>query len=121
MGGPSRSSIELALLMLVPGRLGGPLLALPFETVRCIKGGAPSPIVAGGAEELGATTSPVGGPFAIADGDRGADVDTVAVGGPAPLAVRGGPAILGGGGVAEGAGVLSTPPFLFTQRFILSS
>jgi hypothetical protein len=43
-GGPNRSSMLLALLILVPGRLGGPVpgcpLALPFDTVRVIGGGA---------------------------------------------------------------------------------
>jgi len=57
MGGPRRSSMLLALLMLVPGRLGGPV-ALPFETLRAIDGGwsvgckipsgyDPSPIIIG--------------------------------------------------------------------------
>ena len=34
IGGPNRSSILLALLWLVVGLLGGPLAALPLETVR---------------------------------------------------------------------------------------
>ena len=47
MAGPNKSSIELALLMPVPGLLGGALggldPTLPLETVRAMIGGAKAP------------------------------------------------------------------------------
>lgn len=111
----------LALLILVPGRLGGPDPGptLPFDTERLIAGGAARPLIAGGAEAGGAL-DPEKGASEIAEDTRedipmrGAEVGP---GGCAPLTDRGGPAALGGGGVAVGVGVLSAPPFLLIQRF----
>lgn len=90
--------------MLVPGRLGGPVTALPFETLRLIAGGAARP---GGAEAGGLGR----GMSEEADVERrGADV------GPVPLTVRGGPLALGGGAAVVAAGVFSAPAFLLIQR-----
>lgn len=123
VGGPRRSSMLLALLMLVPGRLGGADAppALPFDTLLVIVGGAisspgalPVPFVSSwGPEKL----LDGGGP--AADIGRGADVGPP--GGPEgptiPETARRGPVAFGGGGVAVGAGVSSAPAFLLIQRF----
>lgn len=128
VGGPRRSSMLLALLMLVPGLLGGadtpPIL--PLDTLLIIAGGAvSSPDDRGGA-------LPVRSPFVsgidperlldgggpAADIGRGADVGPGGPGGPAiPETARRGPVAFGGGGVAAGAVVSSAPAFLLTQRF----
>jgi hypothetical protein len=120
--------MELALLMLVPGRLGGPVggPALPLLALLLIAGGAPNPPPpsGGGALPLISCEAPsipddldaarCGGP----EGGRGADVK-FAPGGP--LTARGGPVALGGGGVAVGVGVFSAPAFLLIHRFCSGS
>jgi len=113
------------LLMLVPGRLGGPVggPALPLLALLLIAraGGAPNP------------PPPIGGdifsPMSCDAPSISDDLDAVRCGGPderrgaevkfapgGPLTARGGPA-LGGGGVADGVGVFSAPAFLLIQRF----
>jgi hypothetical protein len=106
----------LALLIPVPGLLGGPVPMLPLDTLRLIALEAAGP---GGAEAGGAGASKEaegtrGGVFR-----RGADVGPAS--GPGPLTVRGGAADRGGGGVAVGVGVFSAPAFLLTQRLRLGS
>jgi hypothetical protein len=128
VGGPKRSSMLLALLMLVPGLLGGADTppTLPFDTLLLIAGGAVnSPDDGGGA-------LPVRSPFVSGidpekllegggpadDVGRGADVGPGGPVGPAnPETARRGAVAFGGGGVATGAVVSSVPAFLFTQRF----
>jgi hypothetical protein len=125
LGGPSKSSILLALLMLVPGRLGGPLPATPLLELLDIFGGikldtggvgfaSPSKNAAGGGCMPLSLTAlcpiPGGGPLIV----FGALVCPPLPGGPE--LVLGGPA-LGGGGVADLASVCSAPAFLLTHRF----
>lgn len=108
----------LALLMLVVGRLGGPLAALWFETERAIGGGAASPsapaVTVGTADAVPARMGPGGGaddrPIAPPDGG----VEGMG-GGGVELADRGGPA-LGGGGVGFFASAFSAPAFLLIHR-----
>lgn len=112
--------------MLVPGLLGGarggPLPALPSDILLLIVGGADSPLPpCGGILPLSPSPCAVG-ISAIAevvrcggpDGGLGAEV--AAGGALLPLIVLGGPAALGGGGVADGVGVFSAPAFLLIQR-----
>lgn len=127
LGGPRRSSIELALLMLVPGRLGGPGggPAFPLVALLLIAGGAPNPPSRsdGGALPLTSSEAPSisedideargEGP----DPERDAEVKLSPEPPGGPLTLRGGPVALGGGGVAEGVGVFSAPAFLLTHRF----
>jgi hypothetical protein len=125
VGGPSKSSIELALLILVPGRLGGTVAALPLPVLTFSAEGVPKPPSVGGGGTL---------PFALlSDGvpSISDEVDAARCGGAnpgrgegvgpesgAPLTFRSGPApALGGGGVAEGDGVFSAPAFLLTHLF----
>lgn len=131
LGGPRRSSILLALLILVPGLLLGAEepAALPFDTLLLMGGGAISSLAAGGVPpRLSARPSfpgaldvkrarEGGGPEA--DIGRGAEVGPlgVPVGPTAPDTARRGPVAFGGGGVAVGVGVSSAPAFLLTQRF----
>lgn len=106
--------------MLVPGLLGGPdgVPAPPFDKLLLIGGGAPLP---GG----GFPFPPIASPFPWRMGeseplDGGPTADPgcgVEVGPGAPDAVLRGPVAFGGGGVADGVGVLSAPAFLLTQRF----
>ena len=110
--------------MLVPGRLGGPVggPTLPLLALLTIAGGAPNPpaVVGGGAlpsEVPSISDDPEAARCGDPEGGRGADVK-FAPGGP--LTDRGGPA-LGGGGVAEGAGVCSAPAFLLIHRFCSGS
>ena len=121
MGGPKRSSILLALLILVVGRLGGPLggpVALPLDMDLLIE----VAIGGGTAREGGPSNCPDVVLVAMAETDRcggalppmglGADVDPMA---GEPLTLRGGPA-LGGGGVADGPSCApSLPAFLLTH------
>jgi hypothetical protein len=117
----------LALLILVPGLLGGADAppALPFDTLPLIDGGVDSSPDAGGTVPARSPIIPFanadrlfdgGGP--AADIGRGAEVGP---GGPAGLAAadtaRRGPVAFGGGGVAAAAGVSSAPAFLLIQRF----
>lgn len=114
-GAPSKSSILLALLMLVAGRLGGP-----------DKGGPPArPPIGGGAEAEGkpvcgvagdALTDgvPEGGPLAgVKVRKGGPDMGGPAGGAVAALTFLLGP--LGGGGVAADGAAASAPPFLLTH------
>lgn len=118
-GAPSKSSILLALLMLVAGRLGGP-----------DAGGPPArPPIGGGAEAEGKPVCGVAGDAVIDDGPEGGpEGDPLAgvkvreggpdIGGPAGGAVAAltfllGP--LGGGGVAAVGVAASAPPFLLTH------
>lgn len=130
IAGPSRSSIELALLMLVPGLDGGPLGG-PFPPLCALKllsiaGGAVRPGPPGGADALGGAASPApkagpsSDPEPIREGGP-AGLGALVGGPPVALAVLGGPAILGGGGVPVDFGVASAPAFLSTQRFKLAS
>lgn len=121
-GGPSRSSILLALLIediAVPGLLlgavpGAPWM-LPLLAWRIMPGGAKPPCCSGGCSFAGNgvlvsdTARCCGGP---ADGIGGRGCNA----GPAD-AVRGGPVARGGGGAAVLASVCSAPAFLLTQRF----
>jgi hypothetical protein len=109
--------------MLVPGRLGGPVIAplsaLPFDWLRLIAGGAESPPAAGGADAGSLSSLGIGTSEGLEDAlwavpIRGADVGP---GGPVPLIDLGGPVALGGGGVALGVGVFSAPPFLLIHLF----
>lgn len=115
----------LALLMLVPGRLGGPdgPVALPLDTLLLIEGGAESS-EGGGALPVRSPLTPGRDPERLLDGGgpaadigRGADVGP---GGPvglgAPDTARRGPVAFGGGGVALATGVSSAPAFLLIQR-----
>jgi hypothetical protein len=122
VAGPRRSSILLALLIPVPGRLGGALggpFTLTLLTERAIAEG-PGGASVGISPPEGASSSPRVsglGPFTVSDEDRIGGGPRSAEGDPAtgvPLAVRGGPAF-GGGGVAEGVGAVS-PPFLLIHR-----
>ena len=114
-GAPSKSSILLALLILVAGRLGG---AEP--------GGPPSPPSGGGAEadgkpvcgaagEAAMDGGPEGGPLAgVMTREGGPDMGGPACGAAALLTLlEGGP--LGGGGVAAVGAAASAPPFLLTH------
>jgi hypothetical protein len=123
VGGPKRSSILLALLILVVGRLGGPLggpVALPLDMDLLI-GVA---IGGGTAREGGPSNCPDVVLVAMAETDRcggalapmGLGVDVGSMAGE-PLTLRGGPA-LGGGGVADGPSCApSLPAFLLTHLF----
>lgn len=99
---PSRSSILLASLMLVAGRLGGPLAALAVDEVRAMAGGIIGGALpgGGGAEEGGGVAMPI-------PDEGGAGVDVAECG-----LDRGG----GGGGV-DLAVWSSGPAFLLIQRF----
>jgi len=123
---PSKSSIELALLILVPGLLGGPdaLIALPFDACLLMAMPEAENAIPGGAKDGGpepiASPVPSDKPETFLEGGAilGAEVGPgvlLDVGGL--LADRGGPGARGGGGVAVEAGVLSPLPFLLTQRF----
>lgn len=110
----------LALLMLVVGRLGGPLAALWVDADRAMSGGAasPSPVAdIGGAADVETTRMGPGG--GADDRPTGAPPPEGGVegigGGGVELADRGGPAF-GGGGVAFFASVFSAPAFLLTHR-----
>jgi hypothetical protein len=116
----------LALLMLVPGLLGGADAppALPFDTLLLIVGGAVSSDGGGALPVRAPLVSRIeperlldaGGP--AADIGRGAEVGPGGPVGPgAPETARRGPVAFGGGGVAVGAGVSSAPAFLLIQRF----
>lgn len=102
----------LALLMLVVGRLGGPLLVL--ETDRSIGGGArlsvEAVLVRSGvpARTLGGMSG--GGALLLVTSGGGVPGG----GGGVPVIDRGPPR--GGGGVAVFAGVFSAPGFLLTHR-----
>jgi hypothetical protein len=111
----------LALLMLVVGRLGGPLggpAALPLETDLLIgrgPGGAESPLGLSndcdGLLVTDADTARCGGALLLVG--PGVDMDSP----DDAIAVRGGPA-LGGGGVADDISELpSLPAFLLTHLF----
>jgi hypothetical protein len=119
VGAPRRSSMELALLALVPGLEPG---ALPLLTLRPIGGAIPKPPPS--------REGAVAAPFALVSWVAPSEPEEVGVsrceGGPprrgeevgpvgGPLTARGGPA-RGGGGVAVGPGGVSPPPFLLTQR-----
>lgn len=115
----------LALLMLVVGRLGGPLggPVLWFETERVMGGGTPRPSapegMVGTADVVPARTGPGGGgaderpmptpPLPPEGGVEGMP------GGGVELADRGGPPF-GGGGVGFFASVFSAPAFLLIHR-----
>ena len=105
--------------MLVLGRLGGAVTVLLFDPLLFIVSGAENPPAAGGVDTMslcpGTSEEAEGTLFVAGAPILGADV------GPRPglpelLAVRGGPAPRGGGGVADRAGAFSAPPFLLTQR-----
>lgn len=129
-GAASKSSMLLAVLKPVPGRLGGALggpLPPPLENVLMRTGGAARFEDDGTDVDTGADSSDCvylwARSFVEAAG-RGANERPGGGGVPdgllpmppgGPLNVRRGP--LGGGGVADGAGVASAPPFLSTQRF----
>lgn len=124
VGGPRRSSILLALLMLVPGRLGGPdgPPTLPFDTLLLIVGGTESSD-AGGALPVRSLFASGPGPDRLLDGGgpaadigRGAEVGPCGPDRGALETVRRGPVALGGGGVAAATGVSSAPAFLLTHR-----
>lgn len=128
---PSKSSILLALLMLVVGLLDGPLAAEVLLPLRVMAGGAPG-------VNLSPAPAPPGGPPAA-----GAEVKLAALGGPpggalalpssppAPPEWGGGGVDLalalppggprGGGGVAVFLAWSSADAFLFTQRFCSGS
>lgn len=114
-----RSSMLLALLMLVAGLLGGPLggPTLWLETDRTMGGGTPRP---SGPADWGGVTIVAGGPGGGADArptppmEGGGGVDGIWGAGD-ELEDRGGP--LGGGGVAFLASVFSAPAFLLIHRF----
>ena len=128
LGGPRRSSIELALLMLVPGRLGGPAggSVLPLLALLLMAAVAPSPPPRRSGSALPLTS---GEAPSVSDEfntlrcgwpelRRGVDVKlSLACPPGGPLTLRGGPVALGGGGVAEDVGVFSAPAFLFTHLF----
>jgi hypothetical protein len=112
-GAPSKSSMLLALLILVAGRLGGAEAGGP-PVIPPSGGGAEAdgkPVcgVAGDAVSEG---GPEGGPLAgVKVRDGGPDIGGPAGGAAAPLALLlGGP--LGGGGVAADGVAASAPPFL---------
>lgn len=114
----SKSSMLLALLMLVVGRLGGALALLVLETDRAIAGGArPRLSVDACLDSSGVPARTLGGMrgggalLLVTKGGGGVPVG----GGGVPETERG-PA-LGGGGVAVLAGVFSAPGFLLTHRF----
>jgi hypothetical protein len=115
----------LALLMLVPGRLGGPdgPPRLPFDTVLLIVGGK-ARSDAGGALPVRSLFASKPGPERLLDGGgpaadigRGAEVGPGGPDGGAPETARRGPVAFGGGGVAAATGVSSAPAFLLTHRF----
>ena len=109
----------LALLMLVVGRLGGPLAALWFETERTIGGGTPRPsapaAAAGTADVVPARMGPGGGADDLPIVPPEGGVEGMG-GGGVELADRGGP-VWGGGGVGFFASVFSAPAFLLIHRF----
>ena len=113
----------LALLIPVPGRLGGAVgdpLTLPLLVERAIASGPRGANIGGSPSDgagLSSCTSGLG-PLTPSDAERivgGARSGGLAAPTGVALAVRGGPA-LGGGGVAEGVGAVS-PPFLLIHRF----
>ena len=114
---PSKSSMLLALLMLVVGllggALGGPEPRLGFDTEWFRVGG----VVRLSVEACGARLDAGrGGPEGGGTLDRppgGGGVTSVGIG--VPLTDRG--IALGGGGVAFLASVFSAPDFLLIQRF----
>lgn len=108
----------LALLMLVVGRLGGPLggvgaaaALLTLEAERAMGGAPPPGGIPGGA---------LAGGMVEADTERGGPPGGppggAAPGGGVPLTERGAPP-LGGGGVGLAASTCSAPGFLLIQRF----
>ena len=131
-GAPIKSSIELALLILVAGRDGG---------VATTPGGAGVPVTDGPGCDVGplaAATPPPSGRTASFCKPDARPGDAVRLGGPDGIRTPGGPLLaltarlgggppaalavreggpLGGGGVAVGAGGAAPPPaFLSTQR-----
>jgi hypothetical protein len=118
--GPRRSSIELALLMPVLGRLGGPLpgasplRASPGAMGESVLAGVPEPeegcgVAVGFVEKLGVGW---GGPWLtgvarILGGPGGAPSGPPKLDGP--LTDRGPAGPFGGGGVAEAVGVGAPP------------
>ncbi len=104
----------LALLMLVVGRLGGPLggvgiaALLTLDAERAIGGAAPpGPLLCGMA---------LAGGMMEVDTDRGGPPGGAAPGGGVPLTERAAP-LLGGGGDGLDASTCSAPAFLLIQRF----
>jgi hypothetical protein len=102
--------------MPVPGLLGGavggpePPILLPLLTLLLMPGGArPESLID---EDGGAPASDTA--RCVGGGILGVDVGPGAGG---PLAVRGGPALGGGGVEADLASVFSAPAFLLIQRF----
>lgn len=112
-----KSSMLLALLILVAGRLGGALGGPPtllFDTERIMLGGRGP----GGTPRLSldaacASAGPGGPPGGALARPMGGVI--VRGGGGVPVLDLEAP--FGGGGVAVFACVASAPPFLFTQRF----
>lgn len=125
-GGPRRSSILLALLMPVVGRLGGPppvaLVPDADRDMGCASGGSLRLSVEGAALSSGVPGGgmDLGGPVTLPpDTDLGAIMEGgggVPEGGGGVAVADRGPA-LGGGGVADLASTFSAPGFLLTQRF----
>ena len=141
----SRSSILLALLIPVAGRVGGPLAVLVLETERIIGAGpCPGPAagagsgvsipsgvavpagvtVAGGFRPDGDEVSdPLGGPAGPPGGALERPTSEleggpgVAMGGRGVAAAERGAPPFGGGGVAFLAALSSGPAFLLTHRF----
>jgi hypothetical protein len=120
----------LALLMLVAGLVGGALGGpadggpLPLEAFLCIRGGPARPLASGSGVELSICLAStleagrgIGGalPALIGIGGLEPAVGILVPAPGGPLAERGGP--LGGGGVAEAAGVAEPLSFLLIQRF----
>lgn len=121
IAGPNKSSISLAPLMPVPGRLGGPAKLLLLAVL----------LIAGGAARLPALSACGNALPLISDvpeNDRcgGADAELkdrdIAGGAPCGpmLGGREGPA-LGGGAADDGFGALSAPACLLIHRFCSGS
>jgi hypothetical protein len=114
VGAPSRSSISLALLILVGGLLGGRDNAAPAV------GGAPTPGVLA-LLAIGGSNAP---PAADGGGTGGGGPRLVALGGAVEKPADAGAGLalaLGGGGVAAGAALTAEPSALLTHRFRFSS
>jgi hypothetical protein len=114
--GPSRSSISLALLILVLGLLGGRDGGIPPDSAVTGPGCGGCALV-----DLwigGGIPRPEGGPPATEVGESGcAGLPMPEGGGIMPLAgLLGGAIDFGGGGVAAAGVAASAPPFLLTHR-----